>query len=54
MYLNRAFRLGNVCAVRRAGVVTPLRRRRYALAGPLVVALLVETVELLSDNTASA
>ena len=54
MYLNRAFRLGDGRAVRRAGVVTPLRRRRYGLAGPLVVALLVETVELLSGDTAGA
>jgi hypothetical protein len=34
--------------------VTPLRQRRYVLAGPLVVMLLAETVELLSDDTAGA
>ena len=54
MYLNRAFRLGSGCAVRRAGVVTPLRRRQYVLAGPLVVVMPVETVELLSGDTAGA
>ena len=37
-----------------ARVVTPLRRRRYVLAGPLVVALPVEAVELPSGDTAGA
>ena len=54
MYLNRAFRPGDGRAVRRARVVTPLGRRRYVLAGPLVVVLPVEAVELLSGDTVGA
>ena len=53
MYLNRAFRLGDGCAVRRGGRDTA-QTTADALAGPLVVALLVETVELLSGDTAGA